>query len=69
MGSPWIPNIEAEWLCIVHYEILVRDAQSGGDVRWGFVKNNKFQSLFDLVVVGRAPAYIAARLRVSEKDL
>ena len=41
MGSPWIPNIEAEWLCVVDHEILFGDSQSGRNVRWRFADNNK----------------------------
>ena len=41
MGSPWIPNIEAEWLGMIDHEILLRDSQSGGYVRRRFADYHK----------------------------
>ena len=50
MESPWISHIEAEWLCMVDYEILLGDAQSSGDVGWGFATHNKVFGIIDHVL-------------------
>ena len=50
MESPWISHIEAEWLCMVDYEILLGDAQSSGNVGWGFADNNKVFGIIDHVL-------------------